>query len=129
LQETIRSIGQLIFEPDGTVLPADNQTGQVNPYYHLEDLDSVLDILRNEKKSRCCSAAPVRAMKTAFSPVKNSSGKPSAMPSDIHLGQGGFNVARWGEGAHQLATKARLRMGTQGEVLSSSWLSAGPAEW
>ena len=44
-------IGQLIFEPDGTVLPADNQTGgQVNLYYHLEDLDSVLDILRNEKR-------------------------------------------------------------------------------
>jgi hypothetical protein len=45
-------IGQLIFEPDGTVLPPDNQTGgQVNLYYHLEDLDSVLDILRNEKNA------------------------------------------------------------------------------
>ena len=44
-------IGQLIFEPDGTALPPDNQSGgQVNLFYHLEDLDSVLDILRNEKK-------------------------------------------------------------------------------
>jgi len=44
-------IGQLIFEPGGAALPPDNQTGgQVNLYYHLEDLDSVLDMLRNEKK-------------------------------------------------------------------------------
>ncbi len=42
-------IGQLIFEPDGTKLPADNmQNNQVNLYYHLEDFDNTIDLLRNE---------------------------------------------------------------------------------
>jgi len=51
VEELGNFIGQLIFEPDGTALPPDNQSGgQVNLFYHLEDLDSVLDILRNEKK-------------------------------------------------------------------------------
>jgi hypothetical protein len=43
-------IGQLIFEPDGSELPPDTQAGtQVNLYYHLQDLQNVLDLLRNEK--------------------------------------------------------------------------------
>lgn len=42
-------IGQLIFEPDGAALPADNMVNnQVNLYYHLEDFDNTLDLLRNE---------------------------------------------------------------------------------
>ena len=42
-------IGQLIFEPDGTKLPADSmQNNQVNLYYHLEDYEHTIDLLRNE---------------------------------------------------------------------------------
>lgn len=43
-------IGQLIFEPDGTALPQDSQVnGQVNLFYHLEDFDNCIDLLRNEE--------------------------------------------------------------------------------
>jgi hypothetical protein len=50
LKNSGQYIGQLIFEPDGSALPPDsNVGGQVNLFYHLEDLDSVLDLLRNEK--------------------------------------------------------------------------------
>lgn len=43
-------IGQLIFKPDGSSLPADSTSdGQVNLYYHLEDFENAIDLLRNEK--------------------------------------------------------------------------------
>jgi|SRR5215217_4165092 len=43
-------IGQLIFRPDGSALPPDTQAGtQVNLQYHLQDLQNILDLLRNEK--------------------------------------------------------------------------------
>jgi hypothetical protein len=43
-------IGQLIFQPDGSALPPNTQTGtQVSLYYHLQGLQNVLDLLRNEK--------------------------------------------------------------------------------
>jgi len=43
-------IGQLIFRPDGSTLPPDSGTGtNVNLYYHLQDLQNILDLLRNEK--------------------------------------------------------------------------------
>jgi hypothetical protein len=43
-------IGQLVFLPDGSALPPDSQTGTlVNLHYHLQDLENVLDLLRNEK--------------------------------------------------------------------------------
>jgi len=42
-------IGQLIFRPDGSVLPPDSMVGnQVNLYYHLEDFQNCIDLLRNE---------------------------------------------------------------------------------
>jgi len=42
-------IGQLIFKPNGTALPPDNQvSGQVNLYYHLDDYTNAIDLLRNE---------------------------------------------------------------------------------
>lgn len=42
-------IGQLIFEPDGKALPPDSMAGsQVNLYYHLEDFENTLDLLRHE---------------------------------------------------------------------------------
>jgi hypothetical protein len=44
-------IGQLIFEPDGTPLLADNVVNQgtfVNPYYRLENFQNCIDLLRNE---------------------------------------------------------------------------------
>jgi hypothetical protein len=42
-------IGQLIFEPDGTALPPDsNVNGQVNLFYHLEDFNNCVDLLRDE---------------------------------------------------------------------------------
>lgn len=43
-------IGQLIFKPDGSALPSDTMSGgQVNLYYHLEDFENAIDLLRNEK--------------------------------------------------------------------------------
>jgi hypothetical protein len=42
-------IGQLIFKPNGTALPPDNMaSGQVNLYYHLDDFQNAIDLLRNE---------------------------------------------------------------------------------
>jgi hypothetical protein len=43
-------IGQLIFRPNGSVLPPDGLSGtQANLNYHLDDLQNVLDLLRNEQ--------------------------------------------------------------------------------
>ena len=42
-------IGQLIFMPDGSALPADNMNAdQVNLYYHLENFQNVMELFRNE---------------------------------------------------------------------------------
>jgi hypothetical protein len=41
--------GQLIFEADGTALPADSENGGFNLYYHLENYAHCIDLLRNEK--------------------------------------------------------------------------------
>ena len=42
-------IGQLIFRPNGSALPQDTMAnGQVNLYYHLDDFQNVIDLLRNE---------------------------------------------------------------------------------
>ncbi|MEK7400088.1 MAG: hypothetical protein AAB116_24350 [Candidatus Poribacteria bacterium] len=42
-------IGQLIFMPNGSALPADTMVrGQVNLYYHLDDFQNTIDLLRNE---------------------------------------------------------------------------------
>lgn len=42
-------IGQLIFKPNGSTLPLDTMAGgQVNLYYHLDDFQNALDLLRNE---------------------------------------------------------------------------------
>lgn len=44
-----KSLGQLIFKPNGAALPADSISGgQVNLYYHLDDYENALDLLRNE---------------------------------------------------------------------------------
>ena len=37
---------QLVFKANGTALPQDTQT---SIYYHLDDFQNVIDILRNEK--------------------------------------------------------------------------------
>ncbi len=43
-------IGQLIFRPNGSVLPPDGiASGQVSLYYHLDDFENAIDLLRNEK--------------------------------------------------------------------------------
>lgn len=43
-------IGQMVFKPNGSVLPADKLIGtQPQIYYHLDDFHNALDILRNEK--------------------------------------------------------------------------------
>jgi hypothetical protein len=51
LKNSGKYIGQLIFEPNGAPLPQDTKTstGQVNLYYHLDDLENTIDLLRNEK--------------------------------------------------------------------------------
>jgi hypothetical protein len=40
------NIGQVVFRPNGASLPADN-SGSL--YYHLDDFQNVIDVLRNEK--------------------------------------------------------------------------------
>lgn len=43
------AIGQLIFMPNGATLPPDATSGsQVNLYYHLDDFQNTIDLLRNE---------------------------------------------------------------------------------
>ena len=43
-------IGQLLFLPNGATLPADTVVNkQVQLYYHLDDFQNVVDLLRNEK--------------------------------------------------------------------------------
>lgn len=43
-------IGQMIFMPNDSQLPADtNANGQVNLYYRLDDFQNAIDLLRNEK--------------------------------------------------------------------------------
>lgn len=50
LKSAGKYIGQLIFHPNGTTLPADSMTGtQVNLHYHLDDFQNCIDMLRNEK--------------------------------------------------------------------------------
>ena len=49
LKSAGKFIGQLVFKPDGSVLPADNNTSGVNLYYHLSDFANAIDLLRNEK--------------------------------------------------------------------------------
>lgn len=42
-------IGQIIFKPNGTVLPEDNLVnGQVYLYYRQDDYRNIIDLLRNE---------------------------------------------------------------------------------
>ena len=42
-------IGQLIFKPNGSTLPADSMSGSsANLYYHLDDFQNAIDLLRNE---------------------------------------------------------------------------------
>jgi len=44
-----KSLGQLIFKPNGSPLPPDTiSAGQVNLYYHLDDYAHAIDLLRNE---------------------------------------------------------------------------------
>lgn len=44
-----KSIGQLIFKPNGSALPPDTMSGtQVNLYYHLDDYQNAIDLLKNE---------------------------------------------------------------------------------
>ncbi len=42
-------IGQLIFKPNGSALPVDTMSGgQANLYFHLDDFQNNIDLLRNE---------------------------------------------------------------------------------
>jgi hypothetical protein len=50
LMSSGKSIGQLIFEADGTALPPDSIVGgQVNLYYHLENFQNTITLLQHEK--------------------------------------------------------------------------------
>jgi hypothetical protein len=51
LQNGGKFIGQLIFMPNGAVLPPDGMSGgQVNLYYHQQDFGNILDVFQREKK-------------------------------------------------------------------------------
>lgn len=42
-------VGQLLFKPNGAALSADSMVGSViRLYYHFDDYDNVMDLLRNE---------------------------------------------------------------------------------
>jgi hypothetical protein len=44
-----KNIWQLLFKPNGSPLPADTMSGgQVNLWYHLDDFQNAIDLLRNE---------------------------------------------------------------------------------
>ena len=50
LKSGTKPIGQLMFMPDGSALPADGVSGgQVNLYYHLEDFQNAFRLLSGEK--------------------------------------------------------------------------------
>ncbi len=50
LRNAKKPVGQLIFLPNGSALPADAMTGtQVNLHYHLDDFQNTIDLLRYEK--------------------------------------------------------------------------------
>jgi hypothetical protein len=43
-------IGQLIFNTDNTTLPSDSlENGQLNMYYHMQNFQDIINILRNDK--------------------------------------------------------------------------------
>ena len=45
-----KTLGQLIFMPDGTTLPQDNMSNnQVNLYYHLENFETMITLFRGDK--------------------------------------------------------------------------------
>ncbi len=49
LRSAGKGIGQLIFKPNGSALPPDSMVNnQVNLYYHLDDYQNAIDLLRNE---------------------------------------------------------------------------------
>lgn len=49
LKANSKYIGQLIFQPNGAALPVDSMSGgQVNLYYHHDDYQNAIDLLRNE---------------------------------------------------------------------------------
>ncbi|MEO8751215.1 MAG: hypothetical protein ABI624_00905 [Casimicrobiaceae bacterium] len=49
LKSGSKYIGQLIFASNGAALPPDAMAGgQVNLYYHLDDYQNCIDLLRNE---------------------------------------------------------------------------------
>ena len=65
-------IGQLIFMPGGSTLPADSMSaGQVNLYYHLENYAHAVDLLRNEKPMFLLYTAPTaeNGIRTSAEPL------------------------------------------------------------
>ena len=49
LKSAGKYIGQLVFHPNGSVLPPDAMsTGQANLHYHLDNYQNAIDLLRNE---------------------------------------------------------------------------------
>jgi len=71
LKSAGKFIGQLIFRPDGTALPADNNAGGINLHYHLVDFQSIIDLLRNEKPMYLLWNGPTseNGIKTTAEPV------------------------------------------------------------
>ena len=56
LESAGKTVGKLIFKPNGEILPPTSTSTVVSPpgllftlYYHLDDFQNVIDILRNEK--------------------------------------------------------------------------------
>ena len=76
LKSAGKFIGQLIFKPDGTALPADNNTSGVNLYYHLADFQNALGLLQNEKPMYLLWSGPTseNGIKTTSEPVGEEEG-------------------------------------------------------
>lgn len=65
-------IGQLVFQANGATLPMDSMSGtQCNIYYHLDDFQNCIDLLRNEKPMYLLWVGPgsENGIKTTAEPV------------------------------------------------------------
>jgi hypothetical protein len=72
LKSAGKYIGQLIFHPDGSALPADSiAASQINLHYHLQDFQNCIDLLRNEKPMYLLwmGAGSENGIKTTAEPV------------------------------------------------------------
>jgi hypothetical protein len=76
LKNAGKYIGQLIFQPNGATLPLDAVSGgQYNLYYHLDDFQNCIDLLRNEKPMYLLWAGPGAGNENAIKTIAETVGE------------------------------------------------------